>query len=592
MKKYIRWQGIAGLISILLIFSALVYVFAGKLIQLAIEKGGSYYLGAEVSLESVQVDWSPFKIELNVLQATDPQQPMQNLLAFKQASIEMNLWQYLLGRYIFEDASITELAFNQARATAGDVYTKDPSKPSLKDKAQDKVKDIKAEIPDVESLLKQSDLITVKKAENMQQVVDNEQQAIKQIKENLPDQARLKEYEKRVKKLTETEVKSIEDVAKLKAELDALKDDIKADKAQLKAAKTQLVNSKAALSQAATELKDAPQQDWQKVKETYQLETFEAEDLAHILFGSQAREYYQQAQRIYQFAKPFLQGESDGEGAAEQVKVGRFVHFDEQNPLPAWLLKQGEISLLTPHGKVQIVLNEINMQHWLRKQSSQINFHSSAFANGQLDGTVTFYKFENGDLSSQGQWTMEDLKYDKGQASGARFALVQSGFNGHGEFEYKAGQITARSDINLQQPKFSTTSSSRWMKQVINALSGQQTIPAQIRLSGDALKPSISVDSQLDEIVKQSVTAQADAELDKLKSKFQSQLKQKVSQKLNLSESEMAEIGNLTEWVDDTEGTLNKLLESKIDSFKDKQKDKLKDKLNEKLGDKLNKLFG
>ncbi|WP_017444423.1 TIGR03545 family protein [Gayadomonas joobiniege] len=592
MKKYLRWQGLLGFVAVIGLLAGFIYVFAGWLIKLTIEEAGGYALGAEVNVESVDVNWSPFTLTINEFQATDPKNPANNMLQFEQAGAQMDLWEYLLGRYVFEKVRFTEVAMDQPRQSPGEVYTS--SSEDGKGALKEDVKDLAVSIPDLQTLLDNSNLITVQRAEELETALDEAKATYQQSKQALPDKEKLQAYETRIKALKETEIKTVEDVVKLQKELEALKDDIRADKEQLSKVKDDLVASKDKLVNAGKALKQAPSEDWQQVKNKYQLDTLEVEDLAHILFGEKAREYTEQAKELYAFIKPYLPAGSgdSGEAGIDKVQVGRFVHFVDDNPMPDWLVKDGKISLITQLGRVEIDLSEINTQNWLRNQDSQIKFFSDSFSNGQLDGNFAYFMQKSGDFIGDGQWAVEDMLFKKSEPSGAKFSLQQAGISAKGQLKLNNSQIDSDNSVQLLQPKFTSTSGSPWIQEVIKSLSQQASIPAEIRLDGSAFAPSIGINSNMDQIVRDSVTAKAKGELDSLKTEYQAKLNQKVADKLKLSEQEVSEITDLNAWIEDSEGTLNKLLESKIDDFKEQQKEKLKDKAKDKLKDKIGNIFG
>ncbi|EWH11214.1 hypothetical protein DS2_05135 [Catenovulum agarivorans DS-2] len=583
MKKYLRWQGFVGFIAVIALLAACVYVFAGTLIKFAIEQAGKHYYGAEINVAEVNINWSPVSMEIVGLQVTDKQNPNNNVVEFANAIAAIDLWQYLLGKTLITDLQVTQLQFDSQRAQVGEIYLADEqASEQVQDDQPSKIDEVKASIPDVKTLLNNSELITVEKAKALQLAVDEEKSKIKAIQAQLPDKTKLKQYEAKIKRLTDAEVSNIEDLAQLKQQLDELKAEIKQDKAILKAAKDQLSDSNAKLKHASKALKDAPAQDWQQVKETYQLETFEAEDLAHILFGESARSYYQYAEKAYQVLKPFInKGQDSAESTVESV--GQFIHFDEENPIPDWIIEQGKIELLNAKGTIWLTLEDIHVQHWKKTGASRLTAYSDSFAQGSLQGKVDYWVAEDSSITSEADWQFDQLKVAKDTSSNAKFSLQQTVLTGKGEMAYQAGSLDANTVLDLIQPEFSTSSSSRWMKQVIAALNQQEAIPAEINLTGPVSSPSFNINSALDNIVKDSVKASANAELDKLKAEYQSQLNAKMADKLDMSEQQLAQIGDLSDWIDDTEGSLQKLLDAKIDSFKEKQKDKLKDKVKDKL---------
>ncbi len=596
MKKYFRWQGLLGLIAFLAFIAAIIYIFAGWIIKTGIEQGGGWYLGAEVNVEAVNVNWSPFTLDIVEFQATDPKAPEFNAMQFKQAKAEVDLWQYLLGKVIVDDLTLAELEFGGKRASVGEVYRVPEGKNTSQTEQAGEAKEMA--LPDVKQLLKDADLITVSKAEQLQTVYQAEKEQLAQIKDNLPDEEKLDFYKQKVKEIQDTKVKTAEDLVKLKARLDELKAEIKADKKQISQAKDSLQSSKDNLKQAVTELKQAPDQDWQAVKTKYQLDTFEVEDVAHIVFGEKGREYYTQGMEIYQMLKPFLS--TDSESATEEqaiVDVGQFIHFTEDAPQPDWLIKQGMVSVKTPQGLFSLDLSEINMQHWKRNKASLIEVSSNQLkGNGQISGKIDFFKAKDGNFLSEGKWLLEQLQIGAAQldeetiqsAAKSALSLAAAKLFADGEFKLNNFDLDAVIKLDLLDPTFVTNASKGWQKKVVQALNDAAKIPAEIDILGSVMSPDWKIHSQIDEIIKGSVTQQLDAKLTEFKTDLQSQLNQKVASSLKLSDQQAGELANLDAWLNDADGTLNNLLDTQLKSVVDQEKEKAK----EKVKDKLKNLFG
>lgn len=598
MKKYLRWQGLLGLIAFLALIAGFIYIFAGWLIKTGIEQGGGWYMGAEVNVEEVNVNWSPFTLDIVEFQATDPNDPEYNAMQFKQAKAELNLWQYMLGKVIIEDIRLAELEFGAKRASVGEVYrSAEDGKGSL-DETVKQVKEV--EMPDIKQLLKDSNLITVAKAEQLQQVYNTEKAQLTELKDNLPDEEKLDFYKTKVKEIQDTKIEKAEDLVKLKARLDELKKQIKADKQQIENAKNTLKNSKDNISLAVTELKQAPDQDWQAVKTKYQLDSFEAEDVAHIIFGEKGREYYNQGMDIYQMLKPFLQSDPKGEEEAI-VDLGQYIHFSEQTPQPDWLIKTGLVSVNTAQGQFSLDLSEINTQHWKRNQPSLIEVSSNQLrGDGQISGKVDFFKAKDGNLLSEGQWLLEQFQIGAEQvdetalAENAKsaLALAAAKLMADGNFKLNNFDLDAVIKLDLLNPVFVTDASKSWQRKIVQALNDADTIPAEIDLVGNVLLPKWHISSQVDDIIKGSVTKQVDEKVTELKAELQTKLNEKVASTLKLSDDQASQIANLDDWLNDADGMLNNLLDTQVKSVVEQEKEKAKDKAKDKVKDKLKGLFG
>lgn len=589
MKKYLRWQGAVGFLAVIALFAAFIYVFAGSLIKLSIEKGGSWYLGAEVNLAQASVDWSPVTLTLNKLEVTDANEPEFNLVEFNNAEIKLDVWQYLIGKTIINNLELTGLAFHTKRSSPGKVYLEsEADKPSEED-SEDPTSDKELSLPSVEDILAKEELITPEKAKALKTTYQTEQEKLKQIKDTLPNKEALAEYKAKINEITSKKVKTPADLIELKEALDVVKDKIKQDKALVKQAKEQFAESKENIQTAIKELKDAPGQDWDKVKNKYQLDSFEADDIAHILFGEAGREYYGYAEKVYQQLKPLLDKDSQAEDEAPaNPALGQFVHFTEQDPLPSWLVKAAQVEILTSQGKLLADIKELNNQHWLRDLPTQVHLASTQKDKAKVRADLTFYKTQDANILSQGDWDVSNLKVssDK-QASKKKFSVQQTNLASSGSYKIEPKQkyshLTSQIKLNLTNSQFSSSTNSGWQQDVITQLNRKDAIPVKIQLSGKLTNPDWQIDSGISQIVKDTMKAKVDDKLDQYKAKLNTKLNEQVQQSLNLNQSDAAELTSVEALLEDTDQAINDLLKAKLKSVTDEKKDELKEKLKNKL---------
>ncbi|AWB65819.1 TIGR03545 family protein [Saccharobesus litoralis] len=597
-KSILRWQGLAGFATTFIFIGLFLYVFAGMLIKFSIEKGLGWYLGAEVNVEQVDVQWSPFNLDIIGFQATDPEQPTQNLVAFQQASAGIDFWQYLFGKTIIEQLSINQLALGSHRNTPGEVFNKSEiAKPEANEQtsAQDdaSLTGMDIELPSTDTVLNDPNLKTPKAADNLKSVYAAEKQKYQDLKSDIPNQDTLKYYEQELKKLGDSKVKSLEDVEQLKQDFEKLKQQFKQDKAAIKAAKEQLATSKSNISQAVSELKTAPKADWQYIEQTYQLDELDGGDVAHLLFGAKAREHYNTATDIYRRVKPLLSQSSTKEEKLNTNAMGRFVHFTERNPLPSWLVKSAKINIISPQGEFDLSINELTSEHWFRNLPTQWTLLSSnMLGSGQLNGEGKARISENGVITSDGQWQLTQLKLDKlslANSDSLQLSLDSADLQGTGDFNLTNSQITSVAKLDIGNAQYSGSADSSLNRAVLNTIKGLSPLDLLVTVTGEINDPNFSVRSKLDSLLKDAAKQQVAAKLDDFKSSLQSKLQQQAADSLNLNQQEANELAELSQLLDDTDGKLDELLKSKVI---DKHKDKLKNKVEDKLKKKLGKLFG
>lgn len=598
MNRYFRWQGFVSFIAVIAIIAGLFYLFAEPLIKKAIEKGTSLYTGAEVNVEEVDLTYSPLSLTVIGFQATDPEKPTLNMVSFKKAKAGVDVWQYLFGKVIIDDLIVEGVAFANERASVGDVYLAVESEEEEQQKDKLSLDEIKDNLPSAKEVINNSNLLTVKAGKELQSSYKTELENLKNIKEELPSKELLKQYQAEVKALADIKIKTPQDLAKLKEQYDALKIKFKAEKAKLKKAKEQFASSKNIITNNVVALKNAPQQDWQVIEQKYQLDSFEGGDLAHIIFGEQAREYYDIAETAYQKLAPMLAAKKTPEQIEKLAAEGRFVPFDEEQALPELLIKKALFSVVSEQGDFVIEFNEFTHQHWIRNNPTLYKLYSdNVKGKGRVSLNGDFTVQPNSDFNSQGKWSLADLLLDNIPLEASdKLALLmtQADLFAGGNFTISStnsnNNIDASNSFEIINAKYENKSDNKLSKIVMETLADKDKLVVDLGVLGNIQQPSLSISSPLDDIFKDALNKQIDSKVAEFKSKVQSGLQEKLTQQLGLSAEEQGELGDVEGLLADSDNLLDNLLSSNVvkqqeDKLKDKAKDKLKDKLKGKLGD-------
>jgi len=596
MGHYIRWSGLAIFAVLCAIIFSTVYFFAEPIAKSAIEQQTSKYTGAEVNVGEVDIAMSPFSITVFNMELTDPKKTSQNMVSFEKGQASVSLWPYLFGKTIIDSLDVSELAFNTKRMTEGAVYVV----PEVQAQASDALDDnwlssMEDNLPDPKTLLADANLKTVKRAQAFEDTYQQEQEKIKALKANLPSKEKLKAFQDKVKALSKTKINDLSDVERVKKEFDALKKEFKAEQAKVKAAKKTLLASKGILSERLTDLKNAPAEDWQDIEQKYQLDNIEGEDFAHIVFGDKAREYYQFADIAFKYIKPLLDKKSanGSEAPIADAKGGRFIHFDEEDPVPSFWLKKANVSIVLPQGRYQLVLDDVTHQHWLINKKSRLTLVAdSANQTGDVNFDAGFALSQGQEITADGLWALKDLplnNIDIQNSDSLTLALTQGLLAGQGNFTVENGKLILDSLFSLADNDFTGQASSKLGNVVLDALKGMKEMSMDIDANGDLLSPHWSVSSPLNNIFSQAISQQVSGKLNDYKSQFQSGLTDKMKGALDLGQGQEAELLDIETLLSDSDNALENLKNNDIVRQKQKElENKAKDKLKEKLG----KLFG
>ncbi|AAZ24169.1 TIGR03545 family protein [Colwellia psychrerythraea] len=599
MARFIRWQGMVAFVLLSALVAGLLYLFAESLVKSAIVSSAESAFGAEVNVAEVQLGYSPLQLSVLGLQVTDKDSPTQNLFSFERATAAVDVWQYLFGKIIIDELEVSELAFSGVRSQAGKVYVDDVSdkaEDSLSDQAKAMLPEVDMQLPDIKALLDDSNLLTVKASNELKNSYKVEQAKLKALKTQLPSKAKLKSYQDKVEALGKMKVSSLADIEKIKTEFDKIKVEFKADQALIKKAKQQVLNSKKILAQQIDALKNAPTKDWQQIEKTYQLDSIDTEDFAHILFGEKARGYVQKAQWAYEQISP-LMTDMKSDGTTSEVKShadGRFIFFKEDSPLPAILIKKALFSIKIEQGEVKVTGSELTHQHWIRGKDSLININS--IDNGELKLSSNFKLTQSGEFSANGEWLVNNRTLSNTeltQSKALSLSLSAGILDGIGSFSVVNGDVEATNQFSLKQASYQGEAESKITKLLLDTIKSLDSLTVDVGVNGELSKPSFTIASSLNDALTGAFKQQVSAKLDGFKKKVNKGLNEKLSNALKLGDSQSAELLDLEALLTDSDKALADLKNSDIVKQQQKKlEDKVKDKAKDKLKDKLGDLFG
>jgi uncharacterized protein (TIGR03545 family) len=604
MSRLFRWQGLAVFFVIIALIATFVYFFADSLVKNGIEKSGELYLGAEVNVEHVEITYAPLTLNIEGFQATDPEKSTHNLVSFSQASVGVDIWQYLFGKVYISELNVVELKLDQQRKSAGEVYilVGDKSSEGLQSADDSVLPDLDISLPSVDDLLNNSDLLTVKRGKELEKSYQEEKKKLLDLQENLPTKATLEQYKKQITALGNTKIKTLADIEKLNKDFQALKKQFNEDKALVAKAKNQVVSSKDLLAEQTLALKDSPNADWKNIESKYQLDKVDGADFAHMLFGEKAREYYGYADTVYQKLAPLVTSSKAGnKNAANKANMaknkGRFIHFTEQTPLPDVLIEQANFSLALEQGEFAISGKELTHQHWVRGNKSTISVESSNVqGSGELNLSLDFELDQKQILHSEGKWQLNKLALEEVtlQESSAFSLQLDNGLlSGNGSFSILDDQLNSDNELMISEASYSGAGDSKLSKLFIDTVRSLQKLALKISAKGELTDPKLSISSPLDKQLKKSMIKQVSNKLTDFKTDVKAGLNTKLTNALGVSNKEGESLLDVEGLINDTDSALDEFINSDVikakkKEFEDKQKKKLEDKLKKKLGN----LFG
>ena len=103
MKMWIRWQGLAVFLGVVIIFSLFWFLLIDGLVERMIEKSGTKAVGAKVELDKADLSIFPAGLKLIRLQIANPDKPMTNAVEIGQINLSLETLNLLRRKIIIKE---------------------------------------------------------------------------------------------------------------------------------------------------------------------------------------------------------------------------------------------------------------------------------------------------------------------------------------------------------------------------------------------------------------------------------------------------------------------------------------------------------
>lgn len=515
----IRWWGL-GVFVFLVVVMALVWVFVvDGVVKCLIEDEGTKAVGAKVELDAADLTLFPMGVTLTRLQVTNPNEPMTNAVDIGQVTMTLDGLRLLGRKVIIEEMQVDGVQFGTARSTSGAIDDRATSQTVSKTEAEDGTMFSlpPLEVPNVHQILEQEELETLKLIETIQMDIQREQEVWKGRLETLPGKADFEKYQERVKGLKDSTKGGLGGILSGVEEVKTIQKDIEQDLENLKTARKEFDDKLAFLKKRLAQVKVAPQRDVQRLKEKYSLSPEGLANLGQTLLGKQIGQKLKDAAGWYAMVEPYLaRGDSESgsrkdRDAAPIRGEGIDIRFAERQPLPDFLIRLANVSLLLDMGKISGKVENITPDQPVLGvpltyvfAGEQLRDLNGVRIQGELDhrqtdqpkDTMEFlangYRLQSFDLSTQADWPVTltegfaDVKVDATLAGQAIAATGTSQLSG---LKVQAGKEDDPNPLT---------------KALSGAVSEISTLSVQAEVTGTLDQYDIKIQSELDRLLKEA----------------------------------------------------------------------------------------
>ena len=582
--KSIRWGGLIAFIITVLVFASAL-LFAGGIIKPLMESSLTDMNGAKVDIEEIDISYAPLTIDINNVQITDPEQAMVNTAQIDKVKFVLSLGDTLLGKVIIDEASINGIQVDTPRSKSGLIKKADEE--DVANDASDDGDTVampELDFPDIKEILAAESLLSDKLINELQW---------QKISDTLPNKLKSDDYETRFNKI-QNDIKG-NTSQKIAAVKDAkqLSKDLKQEAQRVKQAKQQFSTDLDRISAEIKAVKDAPAMDVARIKNKYNLDNLNAENVSQMLFGNQVAGYVTLAKKWYARIEPYLPEEDE---TAEPPKVERSkgvdIIFKESDPRPDLYVRVAAITANLPRGQFEGIITAISSDQTINKEPLRLKLKGVSLTNKEseeISGEFNYVDKDNG--FSRFKYAVVKSRIDDFVISGSSklpLTMKQAMMDFNLDAKLQHGSLKGIAKTQFNQVGFDSGDSSSLLASSFKSLNA---FDLNAQFSGSISDLSIKIDSDLDN----QLGKELKKKLNQKKLAFEADLKTRVDEKLKEPMDKIAarkaKLDSIKNKIDDSEKQMLQRLASlkaTIDNEKNLKKkektDALKNKLKGKFG--------
>lgn len=592
MMKWIRPTGAIFFLVLVLAIGLSWWLLADWLLKTGIEKAGTSAVGAKVELAAADLTFSPLGFRLDNLQITDPQQPMQNLMELDTTAGNLELLPLLMGQVIVDELTATGVRFHAERTKSGAISKPQAKKDEKEQQAEGAGFDLEAvkdKLPSVDEIMAKEPLTTVELTKAFPERVKTQRSELEQNVAALPDDKRIKQYEQRIKETTGGKIDTPDELQRRKKELDKLKDEIRADRDSMIKVRNQVRGAKDEINQQYNALKQAPSEDWNRLKSRYGLSGAGAGNITRLLFGDEAASWLERLLSWTNQVQRLLPG--DSETTPDTIKPargeGRFIAFPTSSPLPDFLVRKALLTLDLEAGNIELSLTDVTHQPQVLGRPMRLHASGKNLKNAEqilVDGVINHVNPAKTNDSLQWSisgWQLADVSIT-GDAS-LPLTLTKASTNLSGKVELTGQNLFANIDAAFKNARWSSPAQEGWAGRVTRTLAGIKQFNLEGKIQGDPGSPQMSLRSDLDDQLKQAVAGQLKSAETELEQKVKVRLNTEVEKAAGPHQDQLAFITRTEGSVEQRINQLDEMLKAELKSAVDNKKQEAKDKIKGQL---------
>ena len=542
----LRWWGAGVFAGVAAVLFAFTIFLADPLAKWALEGGASQLLQRDVRIGSVDISFGKGAVDINRLEVAGSKEGF-DAVSMEHIGFDIDLNALLFNRTHIEKAAINGMGFQTEATLKKSVPQIDEdSQVSKSEEKSDEAFSMPAfELPDPKQVLAKANLKSLK-------VYDEAEAEVSRIRVKWDDVVK-NEFSDKALKALENDYKALKRKASSKdpGQLLELKDDLKTFERKLKKREKQIkslekefnTDQKRIESLLAT-IKNAPKQDFNKLKSTYSLDGKGAMNMVATLFGEKVKGYLAMAEKYYTRLAPYLKSEPTPEEKLPPRGQGRWIKFAQKVPSPDLLITKTEIDGILDDQNFSATISDITDRQ--KDLGRPITFKASSDGK-QISGLKL-----SGEDNRLGEGVVDRLAFSAKKIPLEEMALstmtlsnTALGFNGDlviNDAKAMSGKTNLRfrdADIKINNLEGKTA------EMVSDVLKSINRFNADITLGGELESPKVSVKTDLDKKLSSALSAGLKKQAARYEKELKGLLDSQMQERLGAFKGEAANIADI-----------------------------------------------
>ncbi len=553
--KAIRLWGVIAFFVLGIILTLSWYLVAPMMIAKGIESFGSEALGAKVEVEEVDLALFPLRIEINNLQAADPDQPMVNLFEANKINFAVDSEALLWKKVLIDELIIEGVQLATPRTSSGALEGGRESEKLASEISTVDIPEMTKE--GVLEMVDKADLITAKRIEKL----NDTQQEMNQFWKTALDEAASKErmavLEKEFSRLSKRAKSNQMNLITDRKAWKKLKKNIDTERKQISDLNRKLKLDRKEIQKQIADVRKGPKDDLDAIMGSMGLNNGVA-GLSDKFLGPQFTPWIEKF--IAMTDGMNASTSSTDETTVYETSKGYMVQFKDEQIFPDLLIKKLSLSGRDTDWAMSGLGTDIAYFPWLTGQPANLdldfkgdgkaklllnsNWSSADEMLTKIDSTISNWQINNMKLmeTEQGGWMINSGKLDS--------SLVGS---------LTLQKVDIKLSIKLNSPNISSPENlSGWQKTLAKSLNKQKQLTIDVTAKGSLQEPDLKVKSNIEKLFAEAIGEKLKQQAEKLTGDFSSAISEKVGD-LSFLDSFGGDFDKWTEQLQGNDDLLKKL---------------------------------